>query len=284
MKIALLQEKGHHPINLQYREALCLEKAFQRLGHECIIWGDRYDVFHQISFNEIENWADIIFVVENYYYDWIPCEQINASKKIKIFWTIDSHVTFDRHENFTNRIRFDFIFTSTKKFVNSYYNCHWLPNCYPDHLIKPLDYITKTIRLGFCGSPLANRMEVLNNLQTKYGLKQDFYALGDTMVENINSYWIHFNKNISYDINYRTFETTGCKTVLITNYTDDLEELFDINNDLLIYRSEHEELYELLDKYLYDDNELLRIAENGYKNSSSNHTYLNRCKTILEII
>ena len=34
------------------------------------------------------------------------------------------------------------------------------------------------------------------------------------MVDAINSYYIHFNRNIGDDINYRTFETTGCKTLL----------------------------------------------------------------------
>ena len=283
MKIALLQEKGYHQVNLNYREALCLSNGFERLGHECIVWGNNYDIFHKMSFYELEKWCDIIFVVENYYYDWIPHDQINNSKKLKLFWTIDSHVTFARHENFTNRIQFNHIFTATKKFIDQYKNCSWLPNCYPDYLCKPDKSIAKNTRLGFCGSPLANRLELINKLTEKYNLKQDFHVLGDYMVQTINSYKLHFNRNINYDINYRTFETTGCATALITNYTDNLEELFDLDRDLLVYRDENE-LYSILDKYLYDDNKLQTVAQNGYNNSSNNHTYYNRCNTILETI
>ena len=45
------------------------------------------------------------------------------------------------------------------------------------------------------------------------------------MVKAINSYKIHFNRNHSKDINYRTFETLGCQTVLVTNNTDRLKDL-----------------------------------------------------------
>lgn len=285
MKILIIQQAGHHQINRHFRESLCLEYGFKKLGHEAIVWGDKYDNFTKESFYDLEQWCDVIFVIENYYFDWIPSDKINESKKIKVWWTIDSHASLLAHKNFANKIIFDIILSSTERYLSEYTNAktYWFPNCYPDNLIYPHSDSEKSITFGFCGSLLPIRMPRINYMKENYNLQVDAYVMGDEMVSTIGSYFLHFNQNIGDDINYRTFETTGCRTALLTNYTDKLETLFDLDTELLTYKSE-EDLYELLDRYLEDKESLLRIAHNGFKRASSNHTYTNRCQKFLEII
>ena len=94
------------------------------------------------------------------------------------------------------------------------------------------------------------------------------------MVKSINSYKIHFNRNISDDINFRTFETMGCKPLLLTNYTPGLEELFIIGENIVVYKDR----FDLIDKikyYLENDKQREEMIIKGYDHVKSNHTYLN---------
>jgi len=103
------------------------------------------------------------------------------------------------------------------------------------------------------------------------------------MVRSINSYKIHFNKNIRDDINYRTFETCGCNTLLLTNYTPNLEKLFEIGKEIVVY-NDLDDLYEKVKYYLSNEKERAEIADLGYKRAKKDHTYYERSKKIIEII
>ena len=103
------------------------------------------------------------------------------------------------------------------------------------------------------------------------------------MVRAINSYKIHFNCNISNDINYRTFETTGAGTLLLTNYTKGLEKLFDINSEIVVYRN-YQELDEKVKYYLQNESERVKIQNAGFERSKKDHTYFERAKKLIEII
>jgi len=108
-------------------------------------------------------------------------------------------------------------------------------------------------------------------------------VIGDEMVKKVNSFKIHFNRNMADDINYRTFETLGCKTMLLTNHTENLDKLFNIDEDLVVYSS-YKDLLSKIDYYLKNDEERNKIANSGYNNVVENHTYVNRAREILNII
>lgn len=87
-------------------------------------------------------------------------------------------------------------------------------------------------------------------------------------------------KPIQMGLPLRIFDILGCGGFLMTNYQDELPELFDIGVDLEAYAS----IEELLDKcsyYLIHEDERRQIALNGYQKLVSNHTYKHR---ILEMI
>lgn len=284
MKIVIIQEAGRHEKNKNFRESLNLHRALSKIeGVESKVWGLNYPEFEK-PFSEIEKWADVIFIIENYTSEWLPINEIYLSKKLKIFWSIDSHCILSQHQHLCRLLKIDILLNSTEDYIPSFNGLvkrsYWFPNCYPDDLIFPMD-IEKTVDIGFCGN-LINRGQLIDFL-SKYNIKKDIFVIGDDMVSAINSYKIHFNCNISNDINYRTFETTGAGTLLLTNYTRGLEKLFDLDNEIVVY-SNIQELDEKVKFYLENENDRLRIQKSGYIRSSKDHTYSERAKKLIEII
>jgi spore maturation protein CgeB len=103
------------------------------------------------------------------------------------------------------------------------------------------------------------------------------------MVEAINKYKIHFNRNISDDLNYRTFETLGCQTFLLTNDTPGLNQLFEIDKHLVTY-TDINDLFEKINYYLNNETERNEISKNGYNHVINNHTFTKRMNQFIEII
>lgn len=284
MKIVIIQEAGRHDKNKNFREALNLHRSLSKIdGVESKVWGLNYPEF-STPFSEIEEWADVIFVIENYTSNWLPIKEISESKKVKIFWSIDSHCVLQQHQYLCQLLNIDILLNSTESYI-PYFDglvkeSHWFPNSYPDDLMSNLN-LEKTEDIGFCGNVL-NRGHVIDSLD-KYGIKKDIFVIGDEMVKSINSYKIHLNCNISNDINYRTFETTGCGTFLLTNYTPGLELLFNIGTELVTYNN-LEDLDNKVKYYLENEEEREKIAKAGYERAKKDHTYFERSKSLIEII
>ncbi len=282
MKILIIQEKGRHKANEKFRESLCIKRGLISQGIEAEVWGLNYDTF-KIPFNDISKDYDVLFIIENYLTDWLPITEIANSDKLKIFWSIDSHCILSQHIQLCKTLKIDVLLNSTETYLKDFNvnEKYWFPNAYPDELIFPKQEITKSIDIGFCGN-INNRGEWINHLD-KYKIKKDVFVIGEDMVDCINSYKIHFNRNISNDINYRTFETLGCGTFLLTNYTPNLEKLFVIGEELITYQNK-DDLDVKVNFYLNTPHEVYRIAQNGLKRVLKDHTYKERCKQLLEII
>jgi hypothetical protein len=283
MKIVIIQEAGRHEKNKNFRESLNLHRALSRIEEvESKVWGLNYPDFN-ISFSEIEGWADVIFIIENYTPEWLPVSQIANSKKLKIFWSIDSHYfgVLEKHKNLCKLLGVDILLNSTESYLPNFdglvKKSYWFPNSYPDEVIFPKN-IEKTTDVGFCGN---DRPEI--HYLDKFKIKKDLFVIGDDMVNAINSYKIHFNKNIANDINYRTFETTGCGTFLLTNYTPGLEKLFDIGKEIVVY-NDLNDLDNKVKYYLENEEEREKIAKSGYERSKKDHTYFERSKKLIQII
>ncbi len=102
------------------------------------------------------------------------------------------------------------------------------------------------------------------------------------MVDSINSYKIHWNRNLSNDINYRNFETIGCGVPLVTNYNYQYDELgFVDGENVIFYRSDIEMVNSI--KNLLNNQEMINNISKNSIELSKKHTYFERCKLILEI-
>ena len=281
MNITIIQEAGRHAENKEFRESLCLKRGFEKLGETVQLWGLGYNLK---DFDEIEKNTDVFLIIENYTPEWLPFDKIAKSNKLKIYWSIDSHVVLELHKSINKRLNINIHLNSSRSYLSHFKDSSdktiWFPNAYPSDLIFPKN-IEKTIDIGFCGGT-SNRGGWIGDLK-KYNIVHHNFVIGDSMVNAINTYKLHFNRNVSNDINYRTFETCGCKTILLTNYTDGLEELFKLEEEIITY-SDINDLYEKIDFLLENETIRKQIEINGYNNVLSSHTYDKRCEQLIDII
>ena len=277
MKFLIIQENGEHEANRHYRECFCAQRALIALNQECDVWGLNHSNWPQMpDFNSY----DVIIILENYDKGWLGKLPLRDCHAVKIVWAIDSHCRgTDYYKAIFDYFQCHYCLQATKDYLPAIPNSSWFPNCFDDTLIKPLS-IPKTIEVGFCGN-LNNREGWLNWLnQNGQDVRRDIFVIGDKMVEAINSYKIHWNKNIANDLNYRNFETIGCNTVLLTDYNPQYKDLgFRHMENCVFYNAPTDCLIKIRE-LLANPTELARIAANGYE-LSKRHTYLERMKGLV---
>lgn len=282
MKVLIIQENGRHPENREFRECFNLQRALVRKKIDAIVWGLGHENFNT-PFEKIVNEIDVIILLENYETSsWVP--DLSKINKLKLFWSIDSHLVLMNHLSTVIKHKIDVVLNaieSHQKFFKTSKTVYF-PNAYPSDLIRPIDGVDKNIFLGFCGS-LLNREPILSKLEKNFGLKKDIWKLGDDMVNTINSYQIHFNQTLSNDINYRVFETMGCNTMLLCNNTENISTFFSDMKDIVIYTNEND-LFDKINYLINNKNIISKISQEGYNNVINNHTYDNRVDILLDVI
>jgi hypothetical protein len=246
------------------------------LGHICDVWGLGHSNFEQAP-----DWNSYDWIINLENYDergWVPCLKDTTVSK-KFLWSIDAHCRGEGiYEETFDKGKYDILLHSTKDFVKKEYH-RWFPNAFDDTLIKPIDNIQKKHNIGFCGN-WVNRRPILEYLRDNHELHLDIFVIGDEMVRAVNQYRCQFNLNIANDINYRSFETIGCGTLLLTNYNYQYEELGFINGkNCLLYRSV-EELVRIIEELKSEKIDIVAVSKEGYE-LSKQHTYYNRCKDLL---
>ncbi len=86
-----------------------------------------------------------------------------------------------------------------------------------------------------------------------------------------------------YANNMRLYEATGVGTLLITDWKENLSELFVPGKEVLTYRSP-EECSEFIQYYLKHDDERKAIAAAGLQRTLREHTYYHRMQELVEIV
>jgi len=145
------------------------------------------------------------------------------------------------------------------------------------------------------------RIRTLNTLAKYFDV--DLYTRSDTaMLDGVNVHGgvgtldempkifnlskINLNmtiKPIQKGIPLRVFDICGCGGFAITNYQEELEEVFEIGTDLESYCC-LEELIEKCDYYLANEDIRAKIALNGYKKVKEQHTYFHRISSMLKTV
>lgn len=273
MKILLIQEASRHKENIEFRECISLRRAFEYNNHQADVWG----LGHK-NFDIVPDWNsyDLIVNLENYdETGWVP--NLSSIQTVKCLWSIDAHCKgINSYLKIFFDGKYDFILQATPEFLNE--NSVWMPNAYDDDIIKPLN-LDKKYDVGFCGH-INNRRALIDILQGNFNFRIDEGVRGNNMVEAINRYKVHFNANISIDINYRHFETIGCGTCLLTSYNKHLSKLgFEDGINCLIYRNAREMLQKT--QKVLDNPEQLDTIVRGGLELATNHTYKKRIPLIL---
>lgn len=281
MNCLIIQSAGVHDgmfdtwtANHYLRECHALAFAFQELGITPTIWGLRHANFYNLpKFDSF----DIIFTLENYEMSWLP-PTAWFGNALKVAWIIDLHVEpIDRYLAYQS---YDIILHSTKSLIPKAMGFipnakHlWFPNCVDKRYFDLLYSTEKTIPVLFVGK----KRPMIEDLVKDVGLEYHF-ATGLDMIKLISSAKIHFNSNIGVDINYRTFETIGLGTCLVTNNSKELRELNFVDGvNCITYNCYEDAVYKI--KWLLDTGAWYEIGRAG-NNLSKKHTYTERIRSIL---
>lgn len=84
-------------------------------------------------------------------------------------------------------------------------------------------------------------------------------------------------------VNQRVFDVPATGGLLLTDFRDQLGELFELGREVVCYR-EAEEIGELADYYLRHESERRRVAEAGRRRVLAEHTYVHRVRRMLDIL
>lgn len=88
---------------------------------------------------------------------------------------------------------------------------------------------------------------------------------------------------IQTGLSLRVFDILGCGGFLLTNYQQELGDLYEIGKDVEVFTSK-EELAEKAAYYLTHEEERQKIARNGYEKTRALHTYETRISQMIRII
>jgi spore maturation protein CgeB len=87
----------------------------------------------------------------------------------------------------------------------------------------------------------------------------------------------------SYANNMRLYEATGVGALLITDWKQNLHEIFEVGKEVVAYCSP-EECFELTQYYLSHPDEAEKIARTGQQRTLRDHTYAKRIEELVEIV
>lgn len=93
----------------------------------------------------------------------------------------------------------------------------------------------------------------------------------------------HIDVAENYANNMRLFEATGVGTLLITDWKENLSELFSLGSEVVAYRSP-QECVQLIEHYGNHDHERELIARAGQRRTLRHHTYYERMQELADIV
>jgi spore maturation protein CgeB len=95
---------------------------------------------------------------------------------------------------------------------------------------------------------------------------------------------INFNatsRQMKGAVNQRVFDVPACTAFLLTDYQEQIDELFTVGEEVICYK-EPDEIGELVKYYLNHESKRKQIAEKGYERVIRDHTYVSRVTGIVE--
>lgn len=145
------------------------------------------------------------------------------------------------------------------------------------------------------GGCRADRIPIVNELRKHFKVgvfgsgweNSEGVVSGEDLVKAINSgkIYLSFAKTMAGFMNVKVglFEAIACKSFVITDYMEELENYFKIDKEIVCYQS-IEELVRKISYYLENENERLEIADNAYQRFLNEHTYEERWNRVLRDI
>jgi glycosyltransferase involved in cell wall biosynthesis len=206
-----------------------------------------------------------------------------------VYYVTDCPADLSRYFELANLASYDYVLVAHKDYLPLFKDVnpatHWFPLWATPAIYEGIE-TSRTIDISFVGTYYKNhpRGYLLSKLRERFavciksGISLREYA------EILLKSKITFNKSLNGDVNTRVFEATSAGSLLITDRTGNgLLELFEEDSEIVCYDDE-EELIAKVSYYLDADDERERIASRGRRRALSEHTIVNRMRTLLSLI
>jgi spore maturation protein CgeB len=225
----------------------------------------------------------------------------DKSDTISIAWGCDDHWRFDNYTRYYAPY-FNWWVTTAKSALPKFEAIGYKNVIKSQWACSPITYyplpLPKDKDVTFVGQPHSNRPQIIQYLLS-LGIKIEVYGYGwyppdplrtrishEQMIEIFNRSKINLNLSnsstmIGQQIKGRVFEVTGCKSFLLTEPAEDLENYFEIGKEIEVYHS-IPEMVEKIRYYLEHEKEREKIAEAGYKRVMREHTWKHRFDEIFK--
>lgn len=216
------------------------------------------------------------------------------------------YITSDTHLGYDYRLKkareFDWVFCNQHKAQQDFIRdgipadrCFWLPHAYDPMAYGPGVFNKKTNQwmdavvekkydVCFVGNLNdRNRVAHLDRLFKEFPNFHWCCARFHEAAEVFNKSKIVFNVSSRGELNMRMFEALGSRSFLLSDRLPEGENVFQDGVHFAGYNG----LDEMIDKaryYLAHDDEREQIAEAGYREAITKHTYLHRVRTVLDTI
>lgn len=216
------------------------------------------------------------------------------------YWTSDTHIDEKGYQYRLKRAKqFDHVFITHDAQISDFIRdgidpgkLHYMPvaveeTCYRPHpVMEKWDWCF----IGFLHNEF--RVDLIDRFCREWPVGEKGYlgwripefqghcVLDDT-AKKFSQSRILLNQAIKDDLNMRVMETMACRKVLLTQDITPIHNLFKDGEHLVLYRT-IDEAVELARGLLSDPERRNRIAETGYREVLSKHTYNHRAREILK--
>ncbi|HEX9504276.1 MAG TPA: glycosyltransferase [Patescibacteria group bacterium] len=214
------------------------------------------------------------------------------------YWVSDAHINENAYKHRLETARkFDFVFLAQREFIDQFAadgipreKMFFLPHAVEPMVYKPWPIIEKW-DWCFIGHPNSeHRIDLIDRFMKEFpsryvGWREPAW-LGYNVLEDAARKFCQsrliVSDSIKKDLNMRTFEALGCKKLLLTNKFPALEEVFENGKHLIAYDSIDDAIASA-HELLADEDRRNQIAEQGYQEVISKHTYEHRMREILRV-
>lgn len=214
------------------------------------------------------------------------------------YWIADSHIGYDYR--LKRAKEFDHVFASHKPSIARMIadgipeeKIHYLPWAAETACYKPYDIIKKW-DWSFIGHMNNDfRIDLMDAFIKKWPLGEKGYLgwrmqefLGHNVLDDVAKKFsqsrIVLNESITDDLNMRTFEALATRSCLLTEDIPAVRDHFKDGEHLVLFKT-IDEAVEKASALLLDEGRREAIAEAGYQEFLSKHTYMHRAKEILKV-
>lgn len=265
-------------------------------------WDDGRNVVHLSPINPLEQHGKFdLNVLVDYGEDNLEIPLGWEIPHPNAYWAFDTHIDEKGYKYRLNRAKqFDHVFLCHKEYIPHFIEdgidpskIHYLPVAAETDSYRPFPIMPK-YNWSFIGHLNSeHRVDLIDRFVKEFGLGDGKGYLGwrvpqfqghnvlDDAAKKFSMSRIVVNDSINKDLNMRTFEAMACKTVVLTDPNGPLLELFKDGEHLVLYE-DIDDAVEKARNLMVDPQRRAAIAESGYKEIISKHTYNHRTREILK--